>query len=210
MARKDHRALVTHQGIGESFQRLHVEMIARLIKHQHIRAAQQETGETEPRPLTTGEHANRLLQGRLPKQHRSSEVENLLVLRRRSRRPLEMFDHSLPLIEAGVDMLGIGTDLTAVSPPHISSDRIEGPGERSQKGGLPLTVIANDRGTSSVHDLQSHIACHRMVGIPDGKLTTPHCCPTAGRHLRTADGSRWGINRDLLQLFFQFGKLFGL
>ena len=185
-------------------------MIARLVEHEHVGAAQQEPRQAEPGTLAPGEHTDRLAQCGLAEEHRGCEIEDLLMLGRRRCCPLEVLKHRLPLIEAGVDVLSVGAHLTAMAPLHVASEWIERSHKRAEEGRFSLAVVAHDRGAAAVHDLKRHLAGHGVVGIADRQVAAADSSAATGSHFRAANRGRWRIEGDLLKLLLKLGQLFCL
>ena len=78
VAGEDDGALVVEQGLGQGFDGIDVEMVARLVENQHVVLAQQQARQAEPGPLAAGQHGDRLLDVLAAKQEAPRDFENLL------------------------------------------------------------------------------------------------------------------------------------
>ena len=125
VAREDHRAFIGDERLGERIDRLHVEMIARLVEHEHVEGAEQEPRHAEPGPLAARQHADPLLDRLAPEEHRAGQVENLLLLRARAGGPLQVGEHGVVRWQAHVHVLGVDTELAAVAPFRLACERRE-------------------------------------------------------------------------------------
>ena len=94
VAGEDHRALVVEQRFGQRFDRVDVQMVARLVEHQHVVLAQQQAGQAQPGPLAAGEHRDSLLHLLAAEQQGAGQVENRLVLGARRGVVLQIFEHA--------------------------------------------------------------------------------------------------------------------
>ena len=83
---------------------------------------------------------------------------------------MQVFQNGLLLRQAGVDVLGVDADLAAVAPADFAGQRLERVHHRAQKRRLALAVIADDRRTGAVIDLQLDIGGDLPFGVADGQV----------------------------------------
>lgn len=175
-------------------------MVAWLVEDENVERAEQEACQTEPGPFATGEHRHTLFNRLTAKEHRPGEVENPLRLRADRRRPLQVREHRVVLVEARVDVLGVDPEFAAMAPFYLAGQRRERPHERAEKGRLALAVVADDGGPRPVHDLDIDRLRHLAVGIADRKPTAPYGRSLPRRHLGAADRRGRGVSRELFHL----------
>ena len=123
VAGEDDRALVGQQGLRQSIDRLHIEVVSRFVEHQHIERPQEQSRHTEAGPLATGENAHPFFHRPAAKEHRAGQIEDLLLLGANIRGAFEIVEHRLFFIDARIDVLGINADLAAVAPLHLAGKR---------------------------------------------------------------------------------------
>ena len=205
MAREDHGAAIRDEGLREGIDGLHVEVVARLVEHEHVGRAEQEPRQAEPGPLAAGQDGDSLLHGLAAKQHRTGHVEDPLRLRADGRLPFEVAEHRVTLGQARVDVLGVDADLAAVAPLHVARPRGKGIDERPQKRRLALAVVSHDGGPRAVDDFDVDPGGDDAAGIADREVTAADRRPLSRLHGRAGDRrSRLGSGELLDLESFEF------
>ena len=118
--------LYSQQRFGESFDSLDIQVVARFVEDEHVGGSQQQACHAEPRPLAPAEHFDLLVNVLVSEQQSPRHGQQILPRGVLVGDILQMLENRLPLVQAGVNVLGVGADLDAVSPLHGASQRIQG------------------------------------------------------------------------------------
>ena len=167
VAGEDHRPLIFNERFGERFDRVDVEMVARLVENQDVVLAKQQTGQTQPGSFAAGEDRDPFFHFVAAEEQRAGQIENCLRLRAAGRVVFQIIQHGLLLGQARVDMLGIDADLATVSPTNFASQRRERVDEAPQERRLALAIVADDRRPRAVVDVEIDFAGDLPLGIAD-------------------------------------------
>ncbi len=123
VAGENDRPLYSTQGFCQRFDGVDIEMVAWFVKDQHVVAPQQQA------PRGIAGHVRRRIEPKSdfstcsPRNSRApAEIENELRSSRRAGAMFKIFQHGFFLRQAGVNVLGVNSDLAAVAPA-TSPDR---------------------------------------------------------------------------------------
>ena len=163
---RDHheRARVVHERALEHLARAHVEMVRGLVEHQHVRRAQQQLREREPRLLAAGQHGH-LLPYVVAREQEGAEVpaQARLILERRA--ALELFEHGATRIERVELVLRVEGHLHLVADLALALLEGQHAREQAQQRGLAGAVGADQRHLLAAPDLEAHAAIHHLLAV---------------------------------------------
>ena len=122
---KNDCAFVIDQRIGEGFDRFDIEVVTGFIEDQDVGFAKEQGGHAESSAFSTAEDSDFLLDGRASKEHRAGRIEDGLVFGTWDRFVFEKLQDGFVFWEAGIDVLGVGSEFASIAPFDFAFDRIE-------------------------------------------------------------------------------------